>query len=415
MAGETRVEAHRPHHLRPSAHDAAEVYARRQADDGSSRPVRWRVERRIPALDAVRGIAACAVVVHHSYQQHIGAGTPSPAGAIAQWLGSWGVALFFVLSGFCIHLPQARRIAEGQASVRWGVFVKRRAWRLLPTHYASLMVAAGVACFAPSAILSRPTLAAFVSHVFMVHTLSAATFGSINAVFWSIAIEFHFYATYPVLLRLRRMLGPFLVPCLLLMGLLTYWLASLSLDSNVRSVGQRLFIVSWWQWALGAAMAELYVRGAAGRFARIVDFRGAAWLWGLASLAIGLSDPIVFRLHVRYWALPIVCALLLGALLVRPPRSRLFRLWRPIGTFSYSLYLIHPVALALLLLLPLGALPFVLRLTIDAVAALLMAWVFFLSVERHFLNVPSDARAQPARQRPSSKQPAAIAASPAKV
>ena len=29
------------------------------------------------------------------------------------FLGNWGVTLFFVLSGFCIHLPQARKEIEG--------------------------------------------------------------------------------------------------------------------------------------------------------------------------------------------------------------------------------------------------------------------------------------------------------------
>jgi peptidoglycan/LPS O-acetylase OafA/YrhL len=410
MAGETLLEAHRRDHLCPSVQGEGAVDDRRQPGARLALPVRWCVERRIPALDALRGLAACSVLVQHSFQQHIGAGTPSHAGAIGQWLGAWGVALFFVLSGFCIHLPQARRMAEGDAHVSWGLFVKRRAWRLLPTHYASLIVAAVVACFASSALLSRPTVAAFLSHVFMVHTLSAATFGSINAVFWSIAIEVHFYLAYPILLRLRRRLGPFLVPFLLLVGLLTYLLASLSLDSNVRFVGQRIFMVSWWQWALGVALADIYVRGTARRFASIVDFRGAAWTWGFVSLLIGLSDPVFFRLHVRYWILPVVCALLLGALLVRPPRSRIFRVWERIGTFSYSLYLIHPVALALLLLLPLGSLPFVFRLTIDAVVALLSAWVFFMTVERKFLNAPSAVRTQPAA---SAHQPAPRAPQPA--
>jgi peptidoglycan/LPS O-acetylase OafA/YrhL len=396
MAEAALLQPKREGHLYPSAQGEGAVFDLRQPGDHPSCSSLWRVERRIPTLNAVRGIAACAVVVQHSFQQHIGAGSPSPAGAIGLWLGAWGVALFFVLSGFCIHLPQARRIAEGETSVRWGLFVKRRAWRLLPTHYAALAVAAVVGCFTSSALLSRPTVAALLSHVFMVHTLSAATFGSINAVFWSIAVEVHFYATYPILLRLRRTLGILLVPFLLLVGLLTYLLASLSLDDNVRYVGQRIFMVTWWQWALGVALADLYVRGTARHLARVVGFRGAAWAWGLVSLSIGLWDPIVFRLHVRYWALPVLCALLLGALLLRPPRSLLFRWWERIGTFSYSLYLIHPVALALLLLLPLPSLPFVLRLTIDAAAALLIAWVFFVTVERKFSNAPSDARAQPA-------------------
>jgi hypothetical protein len=39
-----------------------------------------------------------------------------------------------------------------------------------------------------------------------------------------------------------------------------------------------------------------------------------------------------------------------------------------------------------------GSLPFALRLTLDAVAAVLLAWAFFLAVERNFLNAPSGVR-----------------------
>jgi len=385
MAHQTLFKSQGQHSLWPQGNRADAVYGPDEAGDPHSR-VQRSVARRIPTLDALRGIAACSVVVHHSFQQHLGAGTHSLLGGVGHWLGSWGVAVFFVLSGFCIHLPQARREAEGNPAVQWRSFAKRRAWRLLPTHYASLIVSTAVASFASSAILSGPTIASFLSHVFMVHTLSASTFGSINAVFWSIAVEVHFYATYPLLLRLRRALGFFLVPSLLLLGLLTYFFASLSGDSSVRFVGQRLFLVSWWQWALGVTVADLYVRGMAPRFARVVRFRGAAWTWGIVSIAIGLSDPTIMRLHVRYWMLPVVCALLLGALVVRPPSSALFRWWERVGTLSYSLYLMHPIALALLLFLPLAALPFVLRLTLDAAMALLVSWIFFMAVERHFLN-----------------------------
>lgn len=366
--------------------------------------VRWRVERRVPIVDALRGMAACAVIVQHSQQQHVGAAATWPAGAIGNWLGTWGVALFFVLSGFCVHLPQARREAEGETALRWATFARRRAWRLLPTHFAALVVATVAASFLPSALLSPPSVKAFLSHLFMVHTLSAATFASINAVLWTIAIELHFYATYPLLLRLRRALGGWLVPSLLGLGLLTYLLASLSPDRELRFVGQRLFLVSWWQWALGAALADLYVRGAAPGLVRVVGFRGAAGAWALVSIALGLWDPTVFRLHVRYWILPAACALLLAALLVRPPRSSLVHGWQRVGRCSYSLYLLHPVALALLLRwLPAGALPFALRLAIDAAAALLLAWVFFLAVERRFLNAPpAGALAREARGRPRS-------------
>ena len=76
------------------------------------------------SLDPLRGAAALAVVIHHTAQAWrvaaSGVGT-SVSATIFGWLGSWGVTLFFVLSGFCIHLPQARAFSLNKHHrVDWG-------------------------------------------------------------------------------------------------------------------------------------------------------------------------------------------------------------------------------------------------------------------------------------------------------
>src|SRR5262249_32720815 len=132
------------------------------------------------------------------------------------WMGSWGVTLFFVLSGFCIHLPQARKEAEGAPFIGWKEFYRRRARRLLPTHYASIAFAVAASYLAPTDLISRPTIGTLLAHVFMVHTwITSAVFYSINAVFWSIAVEVHFYVTYPLLRWMRARFGLGLLPALL--------------------------------------------------------------------------------------------------------------------------------------------------------------------------------------------------------
>jgi peptidoglycan/LPS O-acetylase OafA/YrhL len=75
-------------------------------------------------IEPLRGIAAVAVVVHHSWRQ---AFSP-PIFPLAYWLGDWAVALFFVISGFCIHLPQAARERAGaEHAIDWRQFFYRRA------------------------------------------------------------------------------------------------------------------------------------------------------------------------------------------------------------------------------------------------------------------------------------------------
>lgn len=363
----------------------------------SPKAILWEPQRRIPSLDALRGVAALAVVVHHAALQRLSIVRHAAYVADANifhpllfWGGTWGVTLFFVLSGFCIHLPQARREHEGAAFIGWREFYRRRARRLLPTHYASIAFAVIAAYFVPTDLISRPTIGTLLAHVFMVHTwVNSVVFYSINAVFWSIAVEVHFYLAYPLLQRFRKRLGLGLVGFLLGAGLLVYWVGSRLPSDDSRFVVQHLFLVTWWQWGLGVALADIYVRGSVGPIARFAVFPGAIWVWGSLSLVVAYLDPMVFGIHVRFWVFPVICAALLLSAAVGSTRSHRAPPLEWLGDFSYSLYLMHPVALALTIrFLPAGALPASLAVVVDIVAAVILSCLFFHLVERHFLNTP---------------------------
>ena len=358
-------------------------------------PIRWEPKRRIPSLDALRGIAALAVVVHHAALARLpldrhaayvpGVNVLYP---VLFFMGTWGVTLFFVLSGFCIHLPQARKEVEGAPFIGWREFYRRRARRLLPTHYASIAFAAIAAYFVPTDLISRATVQTLLAHVFMVHTwVNAAVFYSINAVFWSIAVEVHFYVTYPALLWLRARVGVGLVPVLLGIGAFVYLASFLRPPGDSRFVVQHLFLVTWWQWGMGVALADIYVRGQVTHVARFVVFPGAIWVWGMLSLAVAYVDPVVAGAHVRLWIAPVLCAAVLMSAAIGRGRDQGARPLEWLGDFSYSLYLMHPVALALMArVLPPGTLPGALAMAIDIAAAIAVSRAFFFLIERHFLN-----------------------------
>lgn len=107
---------------------------------------------RLRFIDSLRGIAASAVVFYHLWNRfdpgansHHGAISLPHGGAaaISMFLfgfGYLGVNLFFVVSGFCIHLPQATKFyATGSDKFSAGKFAKRRFWRLYPAYFASLV------------------------------------------------------------------------------------------------------------------------------------------------------------------------------------------------------------------------------------------------------------------------------------
>ena len=68
---------------------------------------------RLPSIDCLRGVAVLLVLMHHVFRMSF---PEKSLFWIQEWvntadLGVRGVALFFVISGFCIHMPWARRKA----------------------------------------------------------------------------------------------------------------------------------------------------------------------------------------------------------------------------------------------------------------------------------------------------------------
>ena len=82
-------------------------------------------KQRFEALDAMRGIAALAVVISHSA---LGTASLLPAG----WLS---VDLFFSLSGFVIAWSYEDRLRGG---LGLAAFLRARGRRLLPTHFVAI-------------------------------------------------------------------------------------------------------------------------------------------------------------------------------------------------------------------------------------------------------------------------------------
>ncbi len=347
----------------------------------------WNPKRWLPELESLRGLAAFAVVLHHAARDSFGP-QGGPLVTLAAWLGGWGVTFFFVLSGFCIHLPRARELARGQdVSLDTLAFWRQRARRLLPTHYASLALTCLVALRFESHLIGRPTTASLLQHLFMVHVWTSA-FYSINAVFWSIAVEVHFYLSYPLYLQARRRIGtPALTLALLFMGLATYGAGSVLFPAGnpARVIVQSLFLVSWWQWSLGALLAEVYVRAQAAPLTRLFSFRGALPFWLACSLGLAFVDPTFVGMHLRQWILPPTCALLLARTITVEGAWSKNRALGLLGSFSYSLYLVHPVAQAVLL----AYLPpefGIASVAAASAASLLAAWLFFLAFERPLLK-----------------------------
>jgi peptidoglycan/LPS O-acetylase OafA/YrhL len=380
---------------------------------------------RLRSIDALRGAAALGVVLYHI----VGPRPQIAAGDSWRWLtlpflhalsfGYVGVFLFFVISGFCIHLQWARASATGgNPEIDFAAFWKRRLRRLYPPYIIALVLYLTVAAYTGNARLDFFYFWDTALHLLMLHNLDPRTAYSINGVFWTLAIEEQLYLAYFLLLYMRRRWGwgSALVCCALARLL---WLAlgeSLKRGFGIEIPVTEAAAAHWFTWALGALGVE-----AAMGLTRLPDWCRNLWVGGAAlAYAVLLSyispryDDNFFLHHTLWLTLHPAWGLCFFILVNRAVCAE--RDWRArrrmpraiaglaaIGLFSYSLYLMHELVLMetwrvsdFPLLNSLRLPPVLFSLIIMTPLTVAGAWLFFLLCERPFLSPPKAAQSLPA-------------------
>lgn len=151
--------------------------------NGAHRGSAARPHATIPALDGFRAIAIGIVICSHIGLQRV---VP----------GQFGVTLFFFLSGFLITTLLRREI-EGEGHVDFRRFYLRRAIRILPPMY--LTIVALVLLSWMGLIHPIETGALSFDFLFLSNYLPMS---GIPIGLWSLAVEEHFYLAFPVALGL---------------------------------------------------------------------------------------------------------------------------------------------------------------------------------------------------------------------
>ena len=157
---------------------------------------------RLGALDGLRGIAIALVLWFHVWElTWLRADLPLGAGrlnfnAIPE-TGFLGVDLFFFISGFCLFMPYAQAAATGGRPPSLAAFAYRRALKIVPSYVFAIaaMSALGLAHFASPAEAARE----IALHLLFIHVWFTDSYGSINGVLWSIAVEVQFYVVFTLL------------------------------------------------------------------------------------------------------------------------------------------------------------------------------------------------------------------------
>jgi peptidoglycan/LPS O-acetylase OafA/YrhL len=274
---------------------------------------------RISELDALRGLAAFAVVLFH-YTTRFGQlyGHPEPPPFTVGY-GAHGVDVFFMISGFVIFmtLKRVRTAAD---------FVVSRFSRLFPAYWCAVLVTFSVVAW--FGLPGRQVgVGDMLANLTMVHELFHVP--DVDGVYWTLQIELMFYLAM-LALYLSRLL-PRIVPVLAVWLLLS--LSVFALDrSGLRVPGSGLLSTL-------AILPHIPLFGLGILFFRVHAKEGRLAL-NLAAMAACLAAIAVEGGLEGLLAALVGCALF-GAL-VRG-RLGLLRLKAPVflGTISYSLYLLH--------------------------------------------------------------------------
>ena len=315
---------------------------------------------RVEMIDAVRGLACLWVLMHHSYlywvwRIHLPVLWHLNEGAR---LGFLGVHLFLVISGFVLFFPVVRRHGTRGARVDAASFFKRRARRILPPYYIALVIFALLTLWplyneAGSIFNVRGDLL----HLTMLYNLDPWNITGFNPAFWSLALEFQLYLTFPLLLwgcrrfGLGATVGGALVVSVVWQSVLVPHVIVLdgrplaTQPWTTQAVWYNALPGRWFEFAMGMAAAAFVVRPRRGQLAVA------------AALFAVLVPPAVWLESHRGWFGPlqdqmwgVAFASLLVLATATPPwlaRTAVLRLTAWGGGISYSIYLIHEPLLRL--------------------------------------------------------------------
>lgn len=281
---------------------------------------------RLLGLDTLRFFAALWVVMRHGAMPPLTAGFgKGPVAQQVDWLwrgaisGPAAVIVFFVISGLCIHLPYANGKPFDP-----GEYVIRRFVRLLLPMVAAL---------------------ALWRAYHGMSDFSKDWLGGIPG--WSIVAELVYYALYPLMRLIPRRPWKSLFAISFVGALALAWFTRKHTNIDYPAWGYHLdWLLGLPVWLLGVLLAEhpRSFKPAPSR-ARIWAERATAVLLGATTTWLAWQRWAGHHLTLNVFALYAVWWVRdeLGYHRTHAPSARLERL----GAWSYSMYLVHPLAFAI--------------------------------------------------------------------
>lgn len=276
----------------------------------------------MPGLDSIRFVCALWVVFGHFGLPSLPFGKATLLGLIATGVynnltsGPAAVIIFFVISGLCIHLPHTGTLKI--AGVRG--YLVRRYLRIVPPMAVAIAISQWLGV----------KLALFE-----------------QTILWSLFAELIYYTLYPALLKLRVMLDSWSILIIVSFLLAVLVAARDPTAKNYPSFGIELnWLLGLPCWLFGCALAESLQGKSKILWGSIHWWRAGILMLSMAFSMARYHSPIGYPWTLNLFGVAAVAWLYqeLVHFQRRPPRAALERA----GKWSYSLYLVHPMAMAIL-------------------------------------------------------------------
>ena len=347
----------------------------------------------------MRGVAALSVLIYHAVYS-VGPSEKSPFPWLMKFFayhGWTGVYLFFVISGFCIHLRRVKAQAAGEsAAIDFRAFWWRRFRRLYPAYLAALILAMAVRYSRGELPMNAFTGWNVGLHLTLLHNLDFRTTYLLNGAFWTLAVEEQLYLAYFLLIWLRDRFGwrKTLAVCFLARVVIQGISLALWKFFHYDIALTEAAAATWIVWALGAVSVEAHYglirlpRWCYSPFVAAAAFGAAASITYVYHyiLKYGHAGDLMWLLNQPLWGG--VFFLWLNCAVSRETRAPLARqrplvrypvaIFAALGVVSYSLYLTH--AMIFLVFVPSW---------FSVALSLAFAVVFFRAFEKPFLSPSS--------------------------
>ena len=248
---------------------------------------------------------------------------------------NYAVPLFFLVSGYCIHLSNSRYLKSKQ-SLPLLNYLKRRFLRIYPAYIFAIAFSFLVNNITGSE--NHTGIADIFIHLFLLQGFVSSSFSSINLVLWTISVEFVLYLLYPIFYYIRIKYS--LNNALLVAFIVSVISISFLISRPQLQLSEKYFVFNiWFAWCCGAFLADKKMLNPTDLAKPMYKILYTILLIIAIMLYYKDIELVSYQLHIILWAAPMMFIISKENWLIKHRKPLL--LLEYVGLSSYSLYLLH--------------------------------------------------------------------------